>query len=328
MICGWPNTGGYILGTKKEYGGKLYECFSDGFKEDQTLAGLPTEYANLCKQSCGTNASCRGQCKRDYDLYMTWIGQMSSGVSTYRLPDRYVKAIGSHYSGISLANWRFGYSPRQDANNATTDCDKTYFNDQEWVGRMRNSNVIGDSKIHWMLHEIAHYEQCRSWGGRYQYIHTWWTQERAAQGGQLDMWAIHDTMPMENQADDRANQVLDALEDCCLSGKGAQATINYPLRITGFKGVLDHTLPKSGTLEFDLLITLTSGPADVTVAWTFDSDPVSALSWASTLDQGRRVRITNPPQGRYTIRIEAMYAGRTIAQARSRPGRLVIRASR
>jgi hypothetical protein len=30
-ICGWPDKSGYPLGKKKQYGGKKYECFANGF---------------------------------------------------------------------------------------------------------------------------------------------------------------------------------------------------------------------------------------------------------------------------------------------------------
>lgn len=301
-----------ILGRSKTYVHKIgFDCG----RLQLLQVSVPAPYASLCTQSCGNNAGCLNQCKLDYNAYVAWIGQMSSGVPMYALPPAYAEALKNEFPGIDPSSWRYGYSPRQPAKNATTDCDKTYFNDQSYVGKLRNTGVVGEELLEWMFHELEHYSQCVTWGGRYNYIHRWWNEQRAASGGTIDIWEIHDNMPMENLARGAEGRVWVNMLQCCIGGPKGAETLNRPLVLSGISGPREHTLPRSGALSFELQAQISGGPAKYYVEWTLDGDAAGSLSWAKTVDNGRRLQISNPPAGTYTVRASARYVGRPHAQS-------------
>src|SRR4030095_75966 len=168
-----------------------------------------------------------------YNIYMD---QMGAGVSRHQLPDVYRDILAARYPQTNFNTFRFGFSDRQPPNNATTDCNVTYFNNSDYVDRLRNG--AANPNWFWLLHEITHTEQCTALGGREAYSKRWWDEMDAALNAQgikvnflqpPDALAnqigtlfaqVHDMMPMEQQATNKANALLPGLVACCTDRNG------------------------------------------------------------------------------------------------------------
>jgi hypothetical protein len=99
----------------------------------------------------------------------------------------------------NLDGYRFGYSNHQPANNATTDCSKTYYNNKEFVNRLRQGRLSKSHEFIWLLHELQHYNQCKRVHGRDRYALMWF-RDLGSSVLNGDLKKIHDNMPMEKEA--------------------------------------------------------------------------------------------------------------------------------
>ena len=76
-----------------------------------------------------------------------------------------------------------------------------------------------DSNIHWFAHELEHYEQCMSRGGKRRYANMWFGQVGTTwlklilngKPGDVKQNGLHDAMPMESNADKKADRVVNAM---------------------------------------------------------------------------------------------------------------------
>ncbi|HVR74340.1 MAG TPA: hypothetical protein VMT52_08410 [Planctomycetota bacterium] len=150
-------------------------------------------------------------CQGKYAIYQTYMAFLGAGVSLHSLPDVYVEEIQPIFPHVDLRSVRFGFSNRQPSDNATTDCDKIYFNDAAYVERLRRAELSTPEEWDWLLHELRHTEQCRELGGRQAYAERWFRDleisllvTRLANPAQYFTW-LHDNMPMEADADSRAS---------------------------------------------------------------------------------------------------------------------------
>jgi hypothetical protein len=150
-------------------------------------------------------------CQGKYAIYQTYMAVLGAGVSLHSLPDVYVEEIQPMYPHVDLRSVRFGYSSQQPSDNATTDCDRIYFNDAAYVERLRRAELSESEEWDWLLHELRHTEQCRELGGRQAYAERWFRDleisllvTRLANPAQYFTW-LHDNMPMEDDADSRAS---------------------------------------------------------------------------------------------------------------------------
>ncbi len=190
----------------------------------------------VCARACApTDAACLAAvaaCETKIHAYNIYMGQMGAGAANAALPPVYRELLGPRYPGASLSSYRLGFADRQPANNATTDCATTYFNNQSYVQAVKDAAANPD--WFWLLHEVTHAEQCASLGGRERYAKRWWDEMEAALAargrtvnvlqtpeqlaGQLGAFflEVHDSMPMERAADTKGNQILAALEKCCI----------------------------------------------------------------------------------------------------------------
>ena len=167
-----------------------------------------------CKRNCSlTDASCiaaEQTCQGKLDLYFTYMGQLGGGVTMSQLPQLYIDLLQPHYGGADLRGWRFGFGDRQPANNATTDCSNTYFNNRNFVDKLRAGHLTENADFSWLFHEMQHFVQCTRLGSRGAYAKMWFDQLETTFIQNSDLATLHDRMPMEGEADATAATVLGA----------------------------------------------------------------------------------------------------------------------
>ena len=197
---------------------QLEECAVEDLAcHDRNAARLPQIQSCMQEQAA---------CMTKLGMYNTYLGQMSLGVALTELPPLYVEVLNPFYPSINLSQWRFGVGDRQPANNATTDCDRTFFNNTDFVSTLRQASISTWQRIDWLLHELRHFAQCREVGGRDFYSRMWWDDlsETDLQGLlQTGNWiAIHDQMGMEQDAASAAQSVWTQLERCCIDPESGE----------------------------------------------------------------------------------------------------------
>jgi len=156
-----------------------------------------------------------------YKLFMTWVNSGVVGTNNNALSTQMVAKLKPSYS-FDVSEIRYAYTSRF-SNLGMTDCTKIYFGDKDIVNRLKANSALTTSQVWWLAHEVTHGEQCKRWGGREAYAKTWFKQVTNtvlnnilkgkftsvvqdifnAQGA-----AIHDSMSMEKEADQRAAKVV------------------------------------------------------------------------------------------------------------------------
>jgi len=204
-------------------------------------AASASRAADVCGGPCAsgdlTCAAAVALCEaklRAFDLYMR---QMDAGQPKYELPPVYRDILRAHYPSVVVDQVRFGFSDQQPPDNATTDCRFLYFNDASYVAALRDAGP--NLKWTWLLHELAHAEQCATGGGREKYALRWWSELEVAvreSGETIDVFQtteelakqlqalylrVHGSMLMEQAADAKAEAVLPELRRCCIAPDGA-----------------------------------------------------------------------------------------------------------
>jgi hypothetical protein len=199
--------------------------------------------AGVCDVRCAPDdLSCQAGaalCETKIRAFQTYMEQIDTGRPKYELPALYQEVLRPHYPGADLAAIRFAYSDQQPLGNATTDCNQIYFNSESYVTALRDA--APNPKLIWLLHELAHPEQCTAAGGREGYAKRWWDELEAAvreSGETVNVFQsteqlvkqlqalylrAHDSMPMERAAEAKAKAVLAELERCCLAADGTLA---------------------------------------------------------------------------------------------------------
>lgn len=275
-----------------------------------------------CNENCGSCAPTDLACAQAYSactlriadcnaklvLFKGYVGQMGTGVTLYSLPQEYRQVLGDFFS-VPLSQWRFGYSNRQPTDNATTPCDKTYFNNQSYVTDLRQGRIGGSSldrrwKWKWLFHELAHFEQCRERGGFDAFARMWWDDLSVTQVQGFDLWELHDRMPMENAAMNRASADWDAFEKCCVDPDNGE--LIRPVAVSQIAGpqVLNVGTP------VQLSISVDHGPAEQTYRWEFKRPSESFFRTARENAEGRPTQNglgldwTPTEAGQYTVRFE------------------------
>ncbi|MEQ8329797.1 MAG: hypothetical protein RH859_04960 [Longimicrobiales bacterium] len=156
-------------------------------------------------------------CAQRQAAFYAYLAQMGFGQALYSLPADWVDLLQDHFPNVDVGDWRFAFSDRQPPDNATTDCDRTYFNDQGFVDDLRQGVVTNHR---WLLHEIAHYDQCIEVGGRDDFAKMWWDDLDLVTLqillGQTAIDDLHDAMEMEDEAETMALDIRDEILDCCI----------------------------------------------------------------------------------------------------------------
>jgi hypothetical protein len=205
------------------------------------LSALRSRAVELCPPAtCAPeDLSCRAAvavCELKIRAFEIYMEQIDTGQPKYPLPEIYQEVLRPHYPQANLAEVRFAFSDQQPPDNATTDCNDIYFNDASFVEALRSAGP--NRKLLWLLHELAHPEQCAASGGRKGYAKRWWDELEAAvraSGETIDLFQsteelakqlrklyarVHGTMPMEQAADAKAAAVLESLRGCCIAEDG------------------------------------------------------------------------------------------------------------
>jgi hypothetical protein len=140
-----------------------------------------------------------------------------------------VDLLKPHYPNVDLTTVRFGYSNRQQPHNATTDCNRIYFNGEDYVRKLAAGALANTKEQNplCLYHELRHTEQCAEWGGHEFYAAQWFkdfnlavVQTQLQANPQAFMNDVHDKQGMEVDANARMRVVEKALPD----GLSAQGT--------------------------------------------------------------------------------------------------------
>lgn len=228
-------------------------------------------------------------CQAKLGLYQSYMTQLGAGVSLRGLPALYRDVLGPHFGAPNLLVHRFGYSNRQPANNATTDCQTTYYNDASMVNWTASGDLSDSKFIGWLLHELAHVEQCAAVGGRDFYARMWFDQLQQTQisvtwppaPGTLDWMTIHDQMAMEQQADAKRVAVWGAINACCIDQTGR---IIRPLAITGLSVATDPATSSNNFPKKILTVTTSGGAQPLAYAWQIKKPGQSSFQSVTAAD--------------------------------------------
>lgn len=159
-----------------------------------------------------------------YRLYMAWL---SSGVrgGAVGLPPELAARLQPLYAD-DLAGATVAFTVRLPSNLAVSDCARVYVGNAALVDALRDGAALTQAQTRWLAHELTHGEQCARWGGRKEFAKTWFRQADAAawdvvRGGggpaalreyvrTMYVRGLHDAMPMEAEAEERARRALEA----------------------------------------------------------------------------------------------------------------------
>ena len=122
-----------------------------------------------------------------------------------------------HRYGFDPKNVKWGYASNTPS-TCITDCDKIYCNNENLIKWIRDPWPSDDVSI--IFHELAHVDQCRARGSRKSYALLWFNNLPKGFFGALDPKIkdefkdkVHDAMPMEKQAESRAQAVMRELRE-------------------------------------------------------------------------------------------------------------------
>lgn len=277
---------------------------------------------SVCRETCpdpfrdpGGATICNARvaaCETKLGLYNTYMGQLGAGVTTYQLPPVYRELLQPFYSN-NLGTWRFGFSDRQPANNATTDCSVTYFNRANFVTLLRQGAL--DGLWDWLFHELAHFDQCRILGTRDAYSKMWFGHLEIAFIQSNNLETIHDRMMMENSAETVALRVLDRTRAI----RDATNRLVRPLSVS-FKGpsgqVLGSkvTIAAGSTYRIDGNVTGGSQPLERIWRWKIPSSSFYAAAPRRVLDGGAGFNVESPP-GTYRVQLSVSQPGSNLVPA-------------
>lgn len=151
--------------------------------------------------------------------YLAYFETVGSGSKRRNLPSDFRKSIRKHY-GNFVDKIKYASSKHTSTDQtAMTDCYEIYFPaGLGVVAELKNGRIFAGKnawRLHWLLHEIAHSKECNRWGGRYTYADKWFGQLSGTILGQIitkrtkiSNKSIHDAMPMEVNAEKKADKVM------------------------------------------------------------------------------------------------------------------------
>lgn len=189
-------------------GSVLVALMAFGYQETGTLTGA-ISFSRV-----------RLQIPTTYDLYKTFFNALGKNVKLKALSNDQIAKYQPHYSN-NLKEVRYGYASRIAQNWAITDCKTIYFGGSSGKGLVENLNAnrpLAISHERWLLHELAHTEQCAK-SGRKTYAENWFNQVKNTliktpsilkdPGSAIK--TIHDQMPLEKAAESRAQEIMPKL---------------------------------------------------------------------------------------------------------------------
>jgi hypothetical protein len=155
--------------------------------------------------------------------YVAYFEAVGSGAEKRSLPGDVRQQLQAYYPAKVLNEVRYASSKLTAGGNAMTDCSTIYFPAEQGLGavatikngRLFNADATSTRHLHWLLHELEHANQCSNWGGRMLYADRWFSQLPAPvlqdvfdNLDKANMGRIHDSMPMEKQAEGKADSVM------------------------------------------------------------------------------------------------------------------------
>lgn len=142
-----------------------------------------------------------------YNIYKAFMRKFE-GKAKYKMHPKFQKAIKNSYS-FDPSKVRWGYASNTPS-RCITDCMNIYCNDKKVIEQVRTGRVTQSI----VFHELGHTEQCIKRGGRKQYAMLWFKDLPVGFFGAFDLSVkdkfknkIHDKMPMEKQAESKAQSV-------------------------------------------------------------------------------------------------------------------------
>ncbi len=130
------------------------------------------------------------------------------------LPVATQRILQRHFPKVNLDRVRIGHSDRATS-AAITDCHKIYFKHESKVQVLRGGRIT-----RLLLHELTHTEQCDQWGGRNRYAMKWFrnlapgTFMALRKGSKNYGDNVHDEMPMERDAERKAQSLCREISIC------------------------------------------------------------------------------------------------------------------
>ena len=199
------------------------------------LDSVPHDLDNLAKNliedaiTSGVNAFLPGQvegalggvisgslCSDRIAIYKAYMAVLGAGVTMHAIPQVYIDKLQAFYPDVDLHAIKFGFSDRQPPGNATTDCNRIYFSNPDFVAALRDGALLLDDPYgwSWLFHELQHTQQCVELGGRDNYAERWF-RDLAISALLLNLAHpesffadLHDRMPMEEDADARMRSIV------------------------------------------------------------------------------------------------------------------------
>lgn len=183
-------------------------------------------YANFKYQaSCEDGLSGKKRCEQD--LTKSWYGIDSDNgvcVKWANFTAIHRQAYYEYFTNVTLTEVELGESELTVPDTAMTDCLRIYFPTSAHIFANIDNEVAFTDDL-WLLHEITHTDQCMSMSAtesgtkRDKYADMWFSQLGRQilidmlTGQFTDTKTLHDSMPMEQHADAKAQAVLNAVGD-------------------------------------------------------------------------------------------------------------------
>lgn len=291
-------------------------------------AQLPGIITPACRETCPNPledpvgaAACAARqqaCTTKIDLYKTYMLQLGAGTAPASLTATYADVLQPFFAGADLRSWRFAFGDRQPANNATTDCGITYFNNQSVVNDLRTGRLDEDSEFAWLLHELRHYAQCTQLGGRDAYAKMWFGHlELAFLQTNGNLGAIHDEMIMEGDAATTAMTVLGRIAAMRDRSGRLVRPISVALEANG--NATGSSLTALTGTPVRLTARTTGGSTPLDFSWTYKRPGESVWRSASAIQRDDHVVELTPDRiGTYEVRVRVGQAGATLTPATAR----------
>jgi hypothetical protein len=152
--------------------------------------------------------------------YRAYFAAIDAGAEMRQLPFNVKQKLAPHYAHQLLERVWYGESHNlMIKDTAMTDCSNIYFPSGSGMIDMIENGKLFDEKykddLKWLLHELTHCEQCEALGGRDAYAATWFGELAATtitqlilNPGNVNEKLLHDAMPMEKEAEQKALKIL------------------------------------------------------------------------------------------------------------------------
>lgn len=175
-----------------------------------------------------------------YKGYKTFFSYVSDDVDRDRLPASLREDLQPYFDN-NLYDVRYGYSNRAGDTGASaiTDCYRIYFGGNKGartIADIESGNFREDkSELKLLLHELTHTEQCYEYGKnksysykRKKYAKKWFEEVATTwlRNPSDNIWRIHDAMPLEDNARDNANELIDEVYDVITESRVGGIRVN------------------------------------------------------------------------------------------------------